>query len=107
MEAEAQARAMAELHKRDLDRQLEQLSEEQIVEQQLHDLKARTQPSRETPLLDEGNPHLSPLISPQPQNGEPAKKRPSHKAEQPPAPKQSSNNEKELDIALLKKLMEQ
>ena len=107
MEAEAQARAMAELHKRDLDTQLEQLSEEQIVEQQLHDLKARTQPSREPPLLDEGNPHLSPLISPQPQNGEPAKKRASHKAQQPPAPKQSGNNGKELDIAYLKKLMEQ
>ena len=32
MEAEARARAMAELHKRDLDTQLEQLSEEQIVD---------------------------------------------------------------------------
>jgi phage shock protein A len=107
MEAEARARAMAELHKRDLDIQLDQLSEEQIVEQQLHDLKARTQPSKETPLLDEGNPHLSPLISPQPQNGEPAKKRANHKADQHPAPEQPIDTGKELDIAWLKKLMEQ
>jgi phage shock protein A len=108
MEAEARARAMAELHKRDLDTQLEQLSEEQIVEQQLNDLKARTNPSRETPLLDEGNPHLSPLIAPQPQNGEPAKKRANAKTEQqPPDSAHSTDTEKELDIARLKKLMEQ
>ena len=107
IEAEARARAMAELHKRDLDVQLDQLSDEQIVEQQLHDLKARTTSSKETPLLDEGNPHLSPLISPQPQNGEPAKKRANHKAEQHPAPEQPINTGKELDIARLKKLMEQ
>ena len=107
IEAEARARAMAELHKRDLDVQLDQLSEEQIVEQQLNDLKARTTSSKETPLLDEGNPHLSPLISPQPQNGEPAKKRANHKAEQHPAPEQPGNTGKELDIARLKKLMEQ
>ncbi|HEX6483645.1 MAG TPA: PspA/IM30 family protein [Ktedonobacteraceae bacterium] len=107
IEAEARARAMAELHKRDLDVQLDQLSDEQIVEQQLNDLKARTTSSKETPLLDEGNPHLSPLISPQPQNGEPAKKRANHKAEQHPAPEQPINTGKELDIARLKKLMEQ
>jgi len=108
MEAEARARAMAELHKRDLTAQLDQLSHEQIVDQQLNDLKARTRPSKETPLLDEGNAHLSPLISPQPQNGTPAKKRASHKVEQQPStPATSTNTEKELDIARLKKLMEQ
>lgn len=108
MEAEARARALAELHKRDLDAQLDQLSDEQIVDQQLNDLKARTRPSKETPLLDEGNAHLSPLISPQPQNGAPAKKRASHKVEQQPStPAPSTNTEKELDIARLKKLMEQ
>lgn len=108
MEAEARARAMAELHKRDLDAQLDQLSDEQIVDQQLNDLKARTRPSKETPLLDEGNAHLSPLISPQPQNGAPAKKRASHKAEQEaPAPAPSTSTEEELDIARIKKLMEQ
>jgi phage shock protein A len=107
MEAEARARAMAELHKRDLDIQLDQLSQEQIIEQQLHDLKARTNQSKETPLLDEGNPHLSPLISPQPQNGEPAKKRANHKADQQPPPEQPINTGKDLDIARLKKLMEQ
>ncbi len=108
MEAEARARAMAELHQRDLDTQLDQLSDEQIVEQQLNNLKAQAYPSKETPLLDEVNPHLSPLISPQPQNGAPAKKRASHKPEQQPSsPAPSIDTEKELDIARLKKLMEE
>lgn len=107
MEAEARARAMAELHKRDLDTQLDSLSDEQIVEQQLNDLKARAHPSKETPLLDQGNPHLSPLISPQPQNGTPAKKRASHKSERSPSTPAPSDPKKELDIARLKKLMEE
>ncbi|HJT58726.1 MAG TPA: hypothetical protein VJ761_19610, partial [Ktedonobacteraceae bacterium] len=108
MAAEARARAMAELHKRDLDTELDSLSDEQIVEQQLNDLKAQAYPSKETPLLDQGNPHVSPLISPQPHNGAPAKKRASHKPEQQPAtPAPSSDAGKELDIARLKKLMEQ
>ena len=75
MEAEARARALADLHKRDLDTQLEQLTAEQIVEQQLHDLKAQKRPSHnaQPPLLHEGRPHISPLIPPQPKEGEPAK----------------------------------
>lgn len=106
LEAEARARALADLQKRDLDVQLDQLSEEQLVEQQLQELKAKNRPSKERPLLHEGNPHPSPLLPPHPKNGEPAKKQVERKPEQisPPMPPSST---KEVDIEKLKKLMEQ
>jgi phage shock protein A len=108
MEAEARARAMADLQSRDLDVQLEQLSQEQLVEQQLNELKAKNQSAKEPPLLHEGNPHLSSLIPNQPQDSSPAKKRAHTRSErhEPPA-SPTEPNAKELDIAQLKKLMEQ
>ena len=106
MEAEARARAMADLHLRDLDVQLEQLSQEEMLEQQLNELKAKKRPARETPLLDEGKPHLSPLIPTQPQNNSPAKKHIGAKSEED-YPSEAQPDAKELDIARLKKLMEQ
>src|SRR5438876_188820 len=51
MEAEARASAMADLHQRDLDVQLEQLSQEQLVEQQLNALKEKNRSVKEPPLL--------------------------------------------------------
>lgn len=106
MEAEARARAMADLHLRGLDIQLEQLSEEQLLEQQLNELKAKKRSTKETPLLHEGNPHLSPLIPTQPQNTTPAKKRVGAKSEEN-GPSEAQSGAAESDIALLKKLMEQ
>ena len=106
MEAEARARAMADLHQRDLDVQLEQLSQEQLVEQQLNELKAKKRPAKEPPLLHEGNAHLSPLIPTQPQNTTPAKKHTGSKSEEHEPP-DVQPGAKELDIAQLKKLMEQ
>jgi phage shock protein A len=107
METEARAQALAELHKRDLDVQLEQLSQEVLVEQQLNELKAKKRSAQEPPLLHEGNPHLSPLIPTQPQDSAPAKKRAHAKAE-PERHKlpEVQPDAKELDIAHLKKLME-
>jgi phage shock protein A len=108
MEAEARARAMADLHNRDLDVQLEQLSQEQLVERQLNELKAKKRSAKEPPLLHEGNSHLSPLIPTQPQDNSPARKRAntrSEKHEPPVTPAEPSAEE--LDIAKLKKLMEQ
>jgi phage shock protein A len=111
MEAQARARALADLHKRDLDSQLEQLSAEQIVEQQLHDLKAKKQPSQaavEPPLLQEGKPHLSPLISPQPKEGEPAKKlvqRQPEQPQQPAAPPSEASQDEDAAIEQVKKLL--
>jgi len=108
MEAEARAQALAELHKRDLDVQLEQLSREELVEQQLNELKAQKRSPQEPPLLHEGNPHLSPLIPTQPQDSAPAKRRAGAKAEpERHKPPEVEPDASELDIAQLKKLMEQ
>jgi len=106
MESEARAHAMADLHQRDLDVQLEQLSQDQLLEQQLNALKAKKRPIMETPLLQEGNPHRSPLIPPQPQNNTPARKRPETKSEERESSEAQSGT-KELDFLQLKKLMEQ
>jgi len=67
LEAEARARALADLHSRDLSVQLDQMSEEQIIERQMRDLKAKNKPARDVPLLQEGKPNPSPLIPPVPQ----------------------------------------
>src|SRR5438132_4446426 len=53
LEAEARARALADLHQRDPDVQLDQLSAEQIVERQLQELKAKNRSRPERPLLHE------------------------------------------------------
>ncbi len=102
LEAEARARALAELHNRDLSTQLDQISEEQFIEQQMQELKAKKQ---QPPLLHEGNPNPSPLISPQPRADSPVKKKvESQPAQEEPAPSPSSR--KELDRAELKKLLQ-
>jgi phage shock protein A len=106
MEAEARARALADLHQRGLDVQLEQLSEDQLLEQQLNELKTKKRSTTETPLLHEGNPHLSPLIRTQPQNNTPAKKRAGMNSEEE-GPPEAQPAATQLDIAQLKKLMEQ
>ena len=102
LEAEARARALAELHNRDLGTQLDQISEDQFIEQQMQELKAKRQ---QPPLLHEGNPISSPLIPPQPRADSPVKK----KLENQPAQEElapSPSSRKELDIAELKKLLE-
>ena len=106
MEAEARARALADLHQRGLDVQLDQLSEDQLLEQQLNELKAKKRSTKETPLLHDGNPHLSPLIPTQPHNNTPAKKRAGTNLEEE-GPSEAQPAAAELDIAQLKKLMEQ
>ncbi|OLC62130.1 MAG: hypothetical protein AUH89_01760 [Ktedonobacter sp. 13_1_40CM_4_52_4] len=74
LEAEARARALADLHGRDLSVQLDQMSEEQIIERQMRDLKAKNKPARDVPLLQEGKPNPSPLIPPAPQANDPVRK---------------------------------
>lgn len=104
MEAEARARAMADLHKRDLDFQLDQLSEEQTVDQQLNELKRR-RAAQEPPLLQEGQAHPSPLLDPQPRNSEPSRKRASTKKATSDTPQEASPSV-QLNIEELRKLME-
>jgi phage shock protein A len=113
MEAEARARALADLHRRDLDSQLEQLSSEQLVEQQLHDLKVKQQARQpEPPLLQEGKPHLSPLVPPQPVEGEPVGKQPPRQAstpypaQQPASESTPSSPDEDAAIERLKNLLE-
>jgi phage shock protein A len=74
LDAEARARALADLHSRDLSVQLDQMSEEQIIERQMRDLKAKNKPARDVPLLQEGKPNPSPLIPPVPQADGPVRK---------------------------------
>ena len=106
MDAEARANAMADLHHRNLDAQLEQLTQEQLFEQQLNAMKTRQNPTGKTPLLQEGNTYKSPLIPPQPEKNPPIRKHTEIKqTEKEPSDMQSDS--KELDIAQLKKLMEQ
>jgi phage shock protein A len=106
MDSEARAHAMADIHQRDLDVQLEQLSQEQLLEQQLNALKTKKHPAMETPLLPEANPHRSPLIPPQPQNNAPVTRRSETKSEEN-ASSDAQSGTRELDIVQLKKLMEQ
>ncbi|HLZ80585.1 MAG TPA: PspA/IM30 family protein [Ktedonobacteraceae bacterium] len=74
IEAEARARALADLHGRDLTSQLDQISEDQFIERQMRDLKAKQKPPRNVPLLHEGKTHPSPLLPPNPQADAPVKK---------------------------------
>ncbi len=122
MEAEARARAMADLHNRDLDVQLDQLAKDQGIEQQLRDLKARqdrtNQPNQQNqpPLLSEAREDLAALLTPTPQNNEPSRKRFQSRAEQakeaePARPAgeaqpASPASKAELDIEELKRLMD-
>ena len=110
-EAEVRARALAELHKRDLEAQLDQLTAEQTVEQQLEHLKHQ-QPKQDVPLLHEGNPHLSPLVPPRPQASARASKQPemAHLTNGADAAtsEASTNGEDSTDVDLerLRKLLE-
>jgi phage shock protein A len=105
LEAEARARALAELHQRDLELQLEQLSEEQVIEQKLRELKTRKRSSPQTPLLHEGTPQPSPLVPPQPDLKEPMKQAVTEEPGQP-GPVTEISALKEADIEHLKKLLE-
>lgn len=103
LEAEARARALADLHKRNLDTQLEQLSAEQIVEQQLRELKRKSNAAQELPLLpDTHDLQTASLIPPRPAMKAPAKKRISRQEED----STEAGSQKDLDIDRLKKLIE-
>ena len=109
LEAEARARALADLHGRDLSVQLDQMSEEQIIERQMRDLKAKNKPARDVPLLQEGKPNPSPLIPPAPQANDPVRKvvESSRTAENTVQKAGGAENPaKEVDLTELKKLFD-
>lgn len=103
LEAEARARALAELHSRDLGTQLDQVSEEQFIEQQMQELKAK---KKQPPLLQEGNPNPSPLILPQPRADSPVKKKVERGQPTQEEAVPSPSTREEMDIAELKRLLE-
>lgn len=98
MEAEARARALADLHRRDLDTQLGQLSEEAVIEQQMEDLKAKNQAR---PLLHEGHSQPAPLIPPDPRLDAPV-----HQQNGPASAAPTPPQHKEVDAEQLKKLLD-
>ena len=103
LEAEARARALADLHKRNLDTQLEQLSAEQVVEQQLRELKHKSNTTQESPLLPEAHDlQKASLIPPRPIMKAPAKKRIGEQEED----STEADSQKDLDMDRLKKLIE-
>src|SRR5947209_505215 len=106
MDAEARARAMADLYSRDLDTQLNQLSEEELVEQQLNELKNNRRKTNQPPLLAPGSEHDSLLLSPTPQGNEPSRKRAQSQQSQDTPQAQQGTPPQKLDIEELKRLME-
>jgi phage shock protein A len=111
LEAEARALALAELHQRSFDTELEQITEEQLIQSQMDEIKAKSQVARETPLLREGPSYPSPLIPPKPQANSPVKKHVEKSPEQnepgtPEAPISHTAPHKEVDLTQLKKLLD-
>ncbi len=107
LEAEARARALADLHQRDLNTQLDQLSQDQLLEQQMQELRAKRTSLPKPPLLSESNSQTAPLLPSQPQGAGPVKKRlqgtaARAQAEPPPSP----GTRQQMDLADLKKLLE-
>jgi len=111
MEAEARARALAQLHGQDLNVQLDQIEEDQVIEGQMNELKKKHK--RETPLLREGYLPPSPLIPPQPQSSAPVQKQavdntaPTTREMQAPSTSNGASlTSNEQDTAQLKKLLD-
>jgi phage shock protein A len=112
LEVEARARALADLQQRDLDAQLARLSQEQLVEKQLQQLKQKKgQPHQPVPLLPDGETHPADLLSPFPADREPARKRPESQArvqrESALSPDGMSAEGQDLEREQLRRLMDQ
>lgn len=105
-EIEARARALADIQERDIDNQLEQLSHEQLIEQQLRQLKNKKNHVPEKPLLPEASPHTSELTTSLPVHTEPARKRVNgDRTESGQARALSDADGQEMDLETLRKFM--
>jgi phage shock protein A len=100
LEAEAQARALADLQQRDLDTQLDQLSAEKSLEEQLNMLKAKKRP-----LLQESNGQEAGLLRPQPRAHQPVRRREPETQKQLHSVSEPST-QKDVDIEQLKHLLD-
>jgi phage shock protein A len=103
LDAEARARALADLQKRGNNIQFDQLTAAQQVEQQLQEIKENV--SQDPPHSNEDLRHTSPLTHTQPQPGEPTQKRTRHSSKQMRTPAEPSTD-KDLDREYLKKLLD-
>ncbi len=108
MEAEARARALADLHNRDLTKQLDQLSGEQQIEHQLQALKLQ-QPGQELLLLHEGQTDIAALLRPDPQLAEPVQRPQPRQSRDLNAPfnvPEAAASTNDLDLERLKRLLD-
>lgn len=110
LEVEARARALADLQQRDLDSQLAQLSQEQLIDKQIQQLKQKKGSKQEKRLLPEGRPHAAELLPPEPAKGEPDREQPAHRTAADDFASVSSEREpdesQEIDLEKLKRLMD-
>lgn len=102
IEAEARARALADLNQRHFDTQLEQLSADQQIEQQLQEMKSQQQ---KTPLLHAGQDQTASLLHPQPQSSEPAKQKAPSRSRQSNRQSEPSTQQ-DLDLEHLQSLLD-
>lgn len=110
LEVEARARALADLQQRDLDTQLAQLSQEQLIEQQLQQLKQRKGQKQDRPLLPDAEARPAGLVPPPPDGREPARKRSANRSNgndlASVSPGAASEENLEIDLEKLKRLMD-
>ena len=106
LEVEARARALADLQQRELDVQLEQLSREQLLDEQLRQLKRKKSQKQERPLLPDGKSRLADLVPPVPANGEPSSKRPAASTSTPASSSIPDETGQDLDLEALRRLMD-
>lgn len=103
LDIEARARALADLQQQELGTQLEQLSQEQLIEEQLQQLKDQ---KRARHVLPPARPQPAELVPPVPPQSEPTRKSPTnHVAPDDVAPTLTNGEIKDLDLEQLKKLM--
>jgi phage shock protein A len=107
LEVEARARALADLQQRDLDTQLVRLSQEQLIERQLQQLKQKKGKKQERPLLPRGEAQPARLTPPLSGGSEPARRRPaSAKDLASVSPGAVPEESQEVDLEKLKRLMD-
>lgn len=107
LEIEARARALADLQQHDFENQLEQLSQEQLIEQQLQQLKEKKGQKADNPLLLEEKAQHSKLTPPlHKQNGPSASEVPSSTSTGSSPLPLRDNDVQELNLDMLRKLMD-
>jgi len=107
IEVEARARALADIQQHELDHQLEQLSQEQLIDSQLQQLRMKRGSQQETPLLTDSKDYPARLVRPVPALNEPSRNASANETPAPAVPLPVPTEEHESsDLDKLKRLME-